>query len=354
MFREQKGYDGKSEFRANRASAYEIRNYYSQYVDAKGLRPYFRNRSLVTSVSRVCSCPVVVDCESGEEEFDPNICSRYPLVWEVSGIRESNDPDTGKPTMENFCYQASSVVLANGAFDLPNALNVQGEERPYILHSLPELDNRIRRGMIPNNGDPVVVIGAGLSAADAIHRAVSANIPVVHIFRQRGHDPLAVFRQLPPALYPEYDTVHKLMRSSEGDSADGRYRSYPTASIVEFTANNEVILRLDDTDERVVFRASFVVVLIGSRPNLSFLRGDERKIGRVPGVLIDGKRNPVDVDAFTYQSMRRPGLYAVGPLVGDNFVRFLRGGAVGVAAHIWSARETDAAYASSASNITNL
>jgi pyruvate/2-oxoglutarate dehydrogenase complex dihydrolipoamide dehydrogenase (E3) component len=129
------------------------------------------------------------------------------------------------------------------------------------------------------------------------------------------------------------------MRSSDAQSTNGQYCNYPAATIVEFTVNNEVVLKLEKSDERVVVRASCVVVLIGSRPNLEFLGDDEREIGRVPGVAIDGKRNPVDVDAYTYQSNRRPGLYAIGPLVGDNFVRFLRGGAVGVAAHIWSKRE---------------
>ena len=328
-------YEGKTEFRANRASAFEIRNYYSNFVDAKGLRPYFRNRSLVTSINRVNGRLVNADCESGEEMDAGAFCGNQ-LMWEVVGKREICNPKTGKSEMESFCYLTPSVVLANGAFDLPNVLRVPGEDLPYILHSLPELDGRIRRGKIAKNGDPVVVIGAGLSAADAILHARSADLPVAHIFRQWGHDPLAVFRQLPPTLYPEYDAVHRLMRLSGDQSTGGEYASFPAASIVEFTANNEVVLKLENSDELVVIRASYVVILIGSRPNLTFLNGDELKIGRVPGVTIDGKRNPVDVDAYTYQSTRRPGLYAVGPLVGDNFVRFLRGGAIGVAAHIWS------------------
>jgi len=331
-------YEGKTEFRANRASAFEVRNYYSSFVDAKGLRPYFHNRSLVTSINRVFGSPVNADCESGEE-LDSGACCRNQWLWEVIGMREICDPKTGKPVTENFCYLTPAVVLANGAFDIPNVLRVPGEDFPYILHSLPELDNRIRRGKVSENGDPVVVIGAGLSAADAILHARSADVPVAHIFRQRGHDPLAIFRQLPPTLYPDYDAVHRLMRTSGDESTGGQYSSYPAATIVEFTANNEVVLKLENTDQLVVIRASYVVILIGSRPNLTFLKGDEHEIGRVPGVTIDGKRNPVDVDAYTYQCTRRPGLYAVGPLVGDNFVRFLRGGAIGVAAHIWSNRQ---------------
>lgn len=328
----------KGELRSNRATAFEVRNYYKDYVEAKGLRSFFRNQHLVTSVTQVSNSLVKADCESGEEEPEDVAGCGKKLLWEVRGVRQFADPETGASTTEEFCYRTPSVVMANGAFDLPNMLGVPGEERPYILRSVAELDDRIQRGKITKNGDPVVVVGAGLSAADAIHRARSANVPVVHVFRHGGHDPLAVFRQLPPALYPEYDAVHKLMRSPGSSSATGSYCSYPSARIVEFKADNEVVLKIDDTEDHVVVRASCVLVLIGSRPNLTFLGECERKIGIVHGVAIDGKKNPVDVDAYSYQSNRCPGLYAVGPLVGDNFVRFLRGGAVGVVAHLWSNR----------------
>lgn len=289
-------------------------------------------------MTRVCDGPVSADCESGEEDPDADACCRNKLLWEVRGVRQIADAETGSSTTEEFCYRAPSVVLANGAFDLPNMLRVPGEERPFVLRSVAELDDRIQRGKIAKGGHPVVVIGAGLSAADAILRARSANVPVVHVFRHGGQDPLSAFRQLPPALYPEYAAVYKLMRSPGGPSADGGYCSYPSASVVEFTANNEVILKIDNTEDHVVIQASYVLVLIGSRPDLTFLRGWEREIGIVHGVAIDGKRNPIDVDAYTYQSNRCPGLYAIGPLVGDSFVRFLRGGAVGVAAHMWTNR----------------
>lgn len=44
----------------------------------------------------------------------------------------------------------------------------------------------------------------------------------------------------------------------------------------------------------------------------------------------------MEVDVFTYEVENAPrkGLYAVGPLAGDNFVRFILGGAYGVFADI--------------------
>lgn len=48
---------------------------------------------------------------------------------------------------------------------------------------------------------------------------------------------------------------------------------------------------------------------------------------------IDCKANPVSVDKFTNEVLRTPkGLYSMGPLVGDNFIRFIPGGALAITA----------------------
>jgi len=326
-----------------RASAAEVRQYYRDYVTTQRLSPYFVNQVVVTSVKRVYDDGTIsqADRESGED--DTTRCrsdSSRPVLWEVRGYRALEGLQDAEPpgVREEFCYRAAAVVLATGGFAIPNALRIPGEARPFVLHSVAELDERIRRGGLSLVSDPVAVIGAGLSAADAILRAHADGIPVAHIFRRAGRDNLSVYRQLPPDLYPEYDAVYRLMCTDVIGAVDG-YTSYPNAIVVDFTSNNEVLLKCDGVEGNVVIRTSFAVVLIGSRPDLSFLQGDELDIGAVPGLAVDGKRNPVDVDPWTYQSHRHAGLYAVGPLVGDGFVRFLRGGALGVASHLWQQRE---------------
>ena len=64
-----------------------------------------------------------------------------------------------------------------------------------------------------------------------------------------------------------------------------------------------------------------VLVLIGSSLQCDILdKEDSQKLGRNVGVPV-GKNNPVDIDVFTHQCINIPGLFALGPLVGDNFVR---------------------------------
>ena len=62
------------------------------------------------------------------------------------------------------------------------------------------------------------------------------------------------------------------------------------------------------------------MVLIGASPNLTFLTEAETEIGQVPGLDI-GRENPIDINVYTHESTNVPGLYAMGPLTGDNFVR---------------------------------
>ena len=62
---------------------------------------------------------------------------------------------------------------------------------------------------------------------------------------------------------------------------------------------------------------SFILVLIGSYPDLSFLSSP---VGQVPGT---SRQNYLDINHFTHEVTGVSGLYAMGPLTGDNFVRYV-------------------------------
>jgi thioredoxin reductase len=97
-----------------------------------------------------------------------------------------------------------------------------------------------------------------------------------------------------------------------------------------FKEDHQAVFR-DPRGNEQVFGTSLVLVLIGSHPDLSFLPGAGADLAMDPEQPLSAKRNPIDVDPFTYQTTRQEGLYAVGPLAGDNFVRFVQGGALAVA-----------------------
>jgi len=261
----------------------------------------------------------------------------HPL-FEVAGYKITDQGQ--KP----FKYLARNVVLATGQADTPNRLEVAGEELPFVLHSVPELEAVVASGKINSTSDPVLVVGAGLSAADAIISAQGHKLPVAHSFRKRASDPQLIFAKLPGNLYPEYHAVHAMMagRSKVNDNNNNNntakmYTALAESEVMEILEDQRVVLRGSEGVQHTI-QVSYVVVLIGACPNLSFLSAEGRcQLGRVPDMPID-RNNPIDISVFTHQSNNVPGLFALGPLTGDNFVRFIQGGALAIASHVHQTR----------------
>lgn len=245
-------------------------------------------------------------------------------LFEVTGYR------TMEGGQEPFKYLARNVVLATGQADTPNRLGVAGEELPFVLHSLPELEAAITAGKVDAHSAPVLVVGAGLSSADAVISVQGHGLPVCHVFRKSVDDPQLIFAKLPKNLYPEYHAVHAMMAGghSEGEQDGGAYRAWAETEVVRITEDHRVVIK--GPSASTTLQVSYVVVLIGACPNLSFLTTPE--LGRMPGQAID-RNNPIDIEVFSHQSVNVPGLFALGPLAGDNFVRFIQGGALAIASH---------------------
>lgn len=245
------------------------------------------------------------------------------ISFEVTGFQQEHHNTEAKL----FRYITKNVVLATGATDTPNKLSVPGEDLPFVLHKLSQLNKLIKTGELGPQSDPVLVVGAGLSAADAIIAAQTHHIKIAHVFRKTVRDPSLIFNRLPSKLYPEYHKVHKMMAS---DLEHAGYTPHQQAEILEISPDKFVTIMKDD--QELVIRVSHILVLIGSLANLSFLGETAENIGVIPGMEIS-RTNPVDVDVFSHQCTAVPGLYAMGPLIGDNFVRFIQGGALAITNH---------------------
>ncbi|XP_030639476.1 oxidative stress-induced growth inhibitor 2 [Chanos chanos] len=264
-------------------------------------------------------------------------------LWEVRGYQCLHG-DTHVP----FSLFAENVVLATGASDSPDRLGVEGEDLPFVFHSVRDLGVAVsHHGSLGPASDPVLVVGAGLSAADAVLCACNHGVSVLHAFRKRADDPGLIFKQLPKTLYPEYHRVYHMMCSqaypaspvsqpstnstapctSTGLYPD--YTSFPEHCVLSFQPDMRCVLRGPNGTLRV-FKVSMVLVLIGSHPDLFFLKEHGQYLGMDPTRPISCKQNPVDINPYTFECTAEPGLFAMGPLVGDNFVRFLKGGALGI------------------------
>ncbi|XP_005413289.1 PREDICTED: oxidative stress-induced growth inhibitor 1 isoform X2 [Chinchilla lanigera] len=299
--------------RNSRATAGDVAHYYRDYVTQKGLSHSFVPGALVTGV----------------EMGTPQPKDAGPL-FQVSGMLTTKDRG-----QRPFSLWARNVVLATGTFDNPARLGIPGEDLPYVHHELSVLEAATRAGTITPASDPVLIVGAGLSAADAVLYARHCGLPVIHAFRRPVDDPGLVFNQLPKMLYPEYHKVHQMMReqSVPSPSPYEGYRSLPQHRPLLFKEGQQAVL-CDPHGHHQVLGVSLVLVLIGSHPDLSFLPGAGTSLATDPEQPLSTKRNPVEVDPFTYESTRQEGLYALGPLAGDNFVRFVQGGALAAASSL--------------------
>uniref|UniRef100_A0A8C2WR39 Oxidative stress-induced growth inhibitor 1 n=1 Tax=Cyclopterus lumpus TaxID=8103 RepID=A0A8C2WR39_CYCLU len=300
----------------DRATPTEIASYYQHYVSQMSLEQNFACGTTVTSVSR----------QPGDQEA-------APPCWRVTGLqrREGEEFRGTQAPHVPFSMLAHNVVLATGTHDIPARLGVDGESLPHVCHSFWELEAAISRGELDQSSDPVLVVGAGLTAADAVLAAHHLNTPVYHAFRRSVSDPGLIFNQLPKLLYPEYHKVHQMMiqQQYEPDPPFPRYR------VAAFRPDRKCVLE-SDSGRRTVVQISKALVLIGAHPNLSFLKDNGRTLGVNPEEPITCRRNPVEVDPFTNKvaAADGPGLYAMGPLVGENFVRFLKGGALAIASDL--------------------
>ena len=178
------------------------------------------------------------------------------------------------------------------------------------------------------------LVGAGLSAADAIIAALNKGLSVIHVFRRSPEDRRIIFNNLPAAIYPEYHEIHRMMAQKQFN--DG-YKAYPQHHLVKIEANHDILLHGTTKNTKMsnleTLKVSLCVVLIGSSPNLGFFEDEGRDLGIVPDEMIS-RNNLIDIDLFSHECIRKNGIYAMGPLVGDNFVRFLQGGALAITNNI--------------------
>lgn len=117
------------------------------------------------------------------------------------------------------------------------------------------------------------------------------------------------------------------MMKDSGKTYSG-YTSLEQHQVTRIQDDGKVCLQGPDSSTRL--KVSYVVVLIGSRPNLCFLENGGHDLTVDNSKPISCRNNPLDVDLYTLESTKQPGLYAMGPLVADNFVRFAQGGALAI------------------------
>ncbi|HME07286.1 MAG TPA: YpdA family putative bacillithiol disulfide reductase [Bryobacteraceae bacterium] len=177
-------------------------------------------------------------------------------------------------------YAARKIILATGYYDLPNFLNVPGEDLDKVLHYYKEPH--------PYYDHDVVVVGGKNSAAIASLELwwTGARVTLVH----RGH---GIHKNVKYWIKPN---IENRVKNGEIPSYfNSRVKAiYPTCVLLE-TPNGEVTVKND-----------FVFALTGYHPDLEFM-------ARL-GICLDPGTQKPRTNPETLES-DRPGIYLAGVIV---------------------------------------
>jgi thioredoxin reductase (NADPH) len=177
-------------------------------------------------------------------------------------------------------YQARKIVLATGYYDVPNRLNVSGEDLPKVLHYYKEPH--------PYYNHDVAVIGAKNSAAIAALELwwTGARVTLIH---RGGKISDSVKYWIKPNV--------------ENRIKNGEIRSYFHSRVVEIQAD---CLRIDTLEGEIALKNDFVFALIGYQPDLQFLNST--------GITLEAETLRPRTNPGTLES-ERSGIYLAGVIV---------------------------------------
>ena len=177
-------------------------------------------------------------------------------------------------------YTAKKIVISTGYYDVPNLLNVPGEELPKVIHYYKEAH--------PYYNHDVLVVGAKNSAAIAALELywTGARVTLVH----RGPD---IHRHVKYWIKPNIENRIK----------NGEIAAYFKSSVIEIR-EKEVLLATPEGE--VIIPNDFVLAMTGYSPDLKFLADT--------GITLDPHTRKPRTDPETLESGRK-GVYLAGVIV---------------------------------------
>ncbi|MCF4102359.1 YpdA family putative bacillithiol disulfide reductase [Gillisia sp. M10.2A] len=199
----------------------------------------------------------------------------------VTGVN-SEDEEKHVVSTNKTTYTANNIVIATGFYDIPNYLNIPGEQLPKVAHYYNDPHYYATQ--------KTIVVGASNSAVDA----------ALEIYR-KGGDVTMIVRK------PEIGERVKYWVRPDIDNRikEGSINAYFNASLIEIK-EKEVVIATPEGNKSI--ENDFVLLLTGYRPNFDFLK----KIGI--RLSIDGKQIPSYNDETMETNIS--GIYLAGVVCG--------------------------------------
>lgn len=179
-------------------------------------------------------------------------------------------------------YEVEKLVLATGFYDLPNEMDVPGEDLPKVSHYYKE--------PWPYIGQKIIVVGGGNSAVDV----------ALETWRKGAEVTMVVMK-------PQIDQTVKywVLPDIENRIKEGSIKGYFNTTVKEIR-EKEVVLNTPEGE--VTIENDFVLAMTGYKPNFVLL--DQLGVE----LSLDEKRQPCFDDSS--QESNIPGLYLAGVVCG--------------------------------------
>ncbi|MDQ1470755.1 MAG: thioredoxin reductase [Bryobacterales bacterium] len=180
----------------------------------------------------------------------------------------------------NGTYNSKKIVVSTGYYDLPNLLNVPGEELPKVIHYYKEAH--------PYYNHDVLVVGAKNSAAIAALELYWTGARVTLLHRGPG--------------------IHKHVKywikpNIENRIANGEIKAFFNSNLLEIQEKSVLI---ETPEGQVTIPNDFVIAMTGYSPDLPFLAA--------AGITLEPHTKKPRTDPETLESERK-GIYLAGVIV---------------------------------------
>ncbi|MGU3375974.1 YpdA family putative bacillithiol disulfide reductase [Chryseobacterium sp. M5A1_1a] len=167
------------------------------------------------------------------------------LYEKVLHILKNNDLFNIETTKGN--YQAKNVVIASGFYDIPNPMNIPGENLPKVMHYYSE--------PYPYARQKIVVVGSSNSAVDAALETYRKGAEVTMIIRHSE-----ISKSVKYWVKPDI----------ENRITEGSITAHFNAEMVEVKENS--VLFKDENNQIHEIENDFVLAMTGYLPDFNFLR----------------------------------------------------------------------------------
>jgi thioredoxin reductase (NADPH) len=205
---------------------------------------------------------------------------QYERVLDFSGSDSSFVIRTETSAGEQFCYGAKKIILSTGYYDIPNRLNVPGEDLDKVIHYYREAH--------PYYNQDVLIVGAKNSACIGALELFWTGARVTLVHRGAG-----ISKNVKYWIKPNIENRIK----------NGEVKAYFHSTVKEILPHEVV---LETPEGEIILKNDFVFAMTGYRPDFEFMAEH--------GIHLDPETSKPITNPETLES-ERCGVYLAGVIV---------------------------------------